>query len=362
MSFGVNFLTGALQRQLDNWSADDERIGKLIEGLNDKLVTAEDNATQKGDKLETVAGILNASYGQNGIYQLNYAVDNNAIDFSKDANFIAEQVSKYPIDSPMLQEYIKTIGNPYEYLGEYSQNLYDKEFEAYSSLISNANLGNRTSELLVPEKDIKSKFTSLQESPTISAQPITSMYPMVDKDDLANNAYRKLAYLVEKGITLQQGTSTEVPEPYRLNDLDIQFITNETGQAESIEDILNEIYIAAATDKARLMYLEGSDRNEITQKLTEILPQLDATESDPITANQVASLNNDPAINSLINGTNTNVMVNENTLSNYQKNLPRVTVNLDTMSDEEASNTLENIQGTTLVEFISKGITYYVEV
>ena len=69
MSFGVNFLTGALQRQLDNWSADDERIGKLIEGLNDKLVTADDNATAKVDKLNTVAGILNASYGQNGIYQ-----------------------------------------------------------------------------------------------------------------------------------------------------------------------------------------------------------------------------------------------------------------------------------------------------
>ncbi len=362
MSFGVSFLTGALQKQLDNWSADDERIGKVIEGLNDKLVTADDNATQKVDKLGNVAGILNAAYGKNGIYQLAYHVDNNSIDFNQDAKDIAKDISQYTVDSPMLQDYIQKVGNPYEYLGEYSQNLYDNSIAVYANLSTNANLGKAQQELLIPEKNVKNQFVSLQDAPTIGAEPITSMYPMNDKKDYQNNAYNKLAYLIEKGVSLQQGTSTDVPEAYRLTDLDVQFITNETGQAESIDDIVNDMFIAAATDKARLMYLNGSDKNTIMEKITEILPQLDTIEPEPVSANQVASLNNDPVVNSLINGINSNVIVNENALSNYQKNLPRTTINFDTMSNEEANDILNSVTDTTILEFVSRGITYYVEI
>ena len=122
------------------------------------------------------------------------------------------------------------------------------------------------------------------------------------------------------------------------------------------------MFIAAATDKARLMYLNGEDKNTIMEKITEILPQLDTIEPEPVSANQVASLNNDPVVNSLINGINSNVIVNENALSNYQKNLPRTTINFDTMSNEEANDILNSVTDTTILEFVSRGITYYVEI
>ena len=52
---------------------------------------------------------------------------------------------------------------------------------------------------------------------------------------------------------------------------------------------------------------------------------------------------------------------NVNALSDYQKNLPKLNLNFDVMSDNEVNEALSGLQDGTLIEFISNGQTYYVE-
>ena len=58
-----------------------------------------------------------------------------------------------------------------------------------------------------------------------------------------------------------------------------------------------------------------------------------------------------------------NVIGNVESLSDYQNNLPKVKLNMDTMSNQEVVDVLTSIEeGTkTMIEFISNGQTYFVE-
>ena len=67
----------------------------------------------------------------------------------------------------------------------------------------------------------------------------------------------------------------------------------------------------------------------------------------------------DDNVNAFLN--QTNVYTNEDALSNYQKNLPRVEIDFDTLSDKEANEILSNITQGTIIEFKTSGQTYFVE-
>lgn len=350
MSFGVSFLTGALQKQLDNWSADDERIGKVIEGLNDKLVTADDNATQKANKLEKVASILNASYGQKGIYQLAYQVDNNAIDFNDDVNDIAKYVSGFTLP----EDYESKIANPYDYLGEQTQAMYDNDMAAYNSLYSNINTGNKTVEMLVPPRDFSKSYSQLQKAPTIGAEPLTSAMPNVTKSDIENNAYGKMAFLVQNQIPIAEGMNPKLGK-FALTELEYNFLRNDVKGADSAQDIYNNILIHAAEEFGGAKFLTDTPSADVVAGIKNILALGDFETG----YSQASTSMPDSNVNAFLN--NTNVYTNDDALSNYQKNLPRVSIDFDNMSDKEANEILSNVTQGTIIEFKTGGQTYFVE-
>tara|TARA_B100000900_G_scaffold384041_1_gene372526 strand:+ start:193 stop:1254 length:1062 start_codon:yes stop_codon:yes gene_type:complete len=352
MSFGVSFLTGALQQQLDNWSADDERIGKLVEGLNDKLVTADDNATEKANKLTKVANILNASYGQNGIYQLAYQVDNNAIDFNDDVNDIADRVSKFEIP----EEYISSIANPYDYLGQQTQAMYENDMSAYNALYSNVNVGNKTVEMLVPPRDFSKSYSGLQEAPTIGAEPLTSAMPDVTKSDIENNAYGKMAFLVQNQIPIADGMNPKLGK-FALTELEYNFLRNDIKGADSAQDIYNSILIHAAEEFGGAKFLTDTPPEEVVAGIKNILALGDFETG--YGQSDMSMAQGDTNVNAFLN--QTNVYSNADALSNYQKNLPRVEIDFDALSDKEANEILSNVTQGTIIEFKTGGQTYFVE-
>lgn len=355
MAFMTSFLTGALQRKLDNWGQEDAQIADRIQKIGEQLVTADDNATEKVNKLGKVAGVLNSKYGQNGIYQLAYQVDNNAIDFNDDVDDIADRVAEFQIP----EDYKASISNPYDYLGEQTQAMYDNDMAAYNALYSNVNVGNKTAEMLVPKKDYKASYAGLEEAPTIGAEPITSAYPGMEKKDYVNTAYNKLAFLVKNNIPISEANNPEVvPEQFRLDEMEMNLIKGDTAQADGPQEILEKILVEAATDKAKVDFLGDTPRDEIIQNITNIL----GIPNEQVTYSQssVSQMQQDPNVTALINQ-GFNVAGNVNALSDYQKNLPKLNLNFDIMSDNEVNEALSGLQDGTLIEFISNGQTYFVE-
>jgi len=358
MSFGVNFITGALQRQLDNWSAEDAAIGAKIEKIGEKLVEVDDNATDKINKLQTVAGLLQSKYGVDGIYQLSYAVDKNAIDFSKDANFIADQFEEFDIPD----SYIENIANPYQYLGQATQNMYEADTNAYNQLYTNLNAGNKTIDMLVPKRDFTKSYDFLNQTPSLDADPPVSQFPGKDKSDFQNTAYQKLAYLTQFNIPLSEAGNVEKLGEYALNAMEMNLIKGDTAQADSAEDILQGILINAATDDASIEFLLNRPREEILERIENLfgITGPDTTATSKITESDIELSQRDSTVGSLIKS-GYNVIANENALSNYQQGLPRVNLNFDTMSNNEVSSILSSVEQGTIIQFISNGQTYFVE-
>ena len=355
MAFTTSFLTGMLQRKLDNWGQEDAAIAERIQKIGEQLVSADDNATEKVQKLNKVAGVLNSKYGKKGIYQLAYQVDNNAIDFNDDIDDIANRVSEFQIP----EEYESSIANPYDYLGKQTQTMYDNDMAAYNSLYSNVNVGNKTAEMLVPKRDYKSSYAGLEEAPTIGAEPITSAYPGMEKKDYVNTAYNKLAYLVKNNVPISEANNPEVvPEPFRLDEMEMNLIKGDTAQADGPEEILQKILIEAATDKAKVDFLGDTPRDEIIQNITNILGI--PNEQEIYNQSYVSQMQQDANVNALMNR-GYNVAVNSSALSDYQKNLPKVSMDFDTLTNEEVAEMLSGVEEGTIIEFKSNGQTYYVE-
>ena len=354
MGFLTSFMTGGIQRQLDRWGEEDAAIADRIKKLGEKLVTADDNATQKVDKLGKVAGILNSKYGKNGIYQLSYQVDNNAIDFNDDVDDIAERVSKFQVP----EDYIKNIANPYDYLGEQSQSMYNKDMEAYNAFASNLSMGDKTSNLLIPKRDFKQPITALGEAPTIGAEPITSAMPDVDKSDIESNAYGKLAYLVNNNIPLSEAGNKEALGNFALDPLEMNLIKGDVAETESAEEILQKIMFGAAEDQASIEVLRGNPREEILEKISNTLGII----PEPVTfsATDTSQITQDPNVSALMQD-GYNVIANTNALSDSQKNLPRLNLDFDRMDENEIMYLLGSLKEGTLIEFISNGQTYFVE-
>ena len=352
MSFLTSFLTGGIQRQLDRWGEQDAAIAERISKLGDAIVTADDNASQKVDKLSKVAGVLNSKYGKNGIYQLAYQVDNNAIDFNDDVDDIAERVSKFEIP----EDYIKSIANPYDYLGEQTQSMYSKDMQAYNTLASNLSMGDKTSQLLIPKRDYTTSYAGLQEAPTIGAKPITSAMPGISKSDIENNAYSKLAFLVQNRIPLADAMNPKY-EKFALDELEMNFIKNEIKDADSAQDILNNILIHASEEYAGAKFLTEEKPEDILKGINEILALGDFDKA--YTTQDNLAMEQDIEFQNFIN--QGNVYSNFDALSNYQKNLPRVFVDMDTLSNEEANKILDNIEEGTIIEFKKNGQNFFVE-
>jgi len=354
MSFLTSFLTGGIQRQLDRWGEQDAAIAEKISKLGDAIVTADDNASQKVDKLSKVAGVLNSKYGKNGIYQLAYQVDNNAIDFNDDVDDIAERVSKFEIP----EDYIKSIANPYDYLGEQTQSMYSKDMQAYNTLASNLSMGDKTSQLLIPKRDYTTSYAGLQEAPTIGAEPITSAMPDISKSDIESNAYGKLAYLVQNDIPLSEAGNKEALGKFALDPLEMDLIKGDVSQTESAEEILQKIMFSAAEDQASIEVLRGTPRNQILEKISNTLGIV----SEPVTfsSTDTSKITQDPNVSALMQD-GYNVIANTNALSDSQKNLPRLNLDFDRMNENEIMDLLSSLQEGTLIEFISNGQTYFVE-
>ena len=350
MAFATSFLTGMLQRKLDNWGQEDAQIADRIQKIGEKLVTADDNATEKVSKLRKVAGIGNSKYGENFIYQLNYQVDNNAIDFNDDVDDIADRISKFDIP----EDYKSTIANPYDYLGEQTQAMYDKDMAAYNALYSSLNTGNKTVEMLVPPRDFSKSYSGLQEAPTIGAEPITSKMPGVTKSDIENNAYGKMAYLVQNQIPLSEGMNPQLGE-LALTELEYNFLRNDIKGADSALDIYNSIVVHAAKEYAGAKFLTDTPPEDVMKGIDNILKLGDFETG----YSQPSASMPDDNVNAFLN--QTNVYTNEDALSNYQKNLPRVEIDFDTLSDKEANEILSNITQGTIIEFKTSGQTYFVE-
>lgn len=359
MAFGTSFLTGMLQRQLDNWGQEDAAIATKIKTLGDKLVTADDNATQKVNKLQKVAGIMNSKYGKNGIYQLAYQVDNNSIDFNDDVDDIAKRVSEFQIP----EDYIKSIANPYDYLGEASQSIYENDMSAINNLYTSLNTGNKTAELLIPSRDYTKSFNTLSDAPTIGAEPITSPLPGLDKSDYVSNAYNKLAYLVQNQIPIEDAMNSQLGE-FALNEMEYNLIKGDNAQADSAEDILNNILQFAAKDYASVQFLEGEPRENIITGINQILGTTNSSRDNTNIYSNIdtSQMGQDTNVQSIVD-LGYNVIGNVESLSDYQNNLPKVKLNMDTMSNQEVVDVLTSIEeGTkTMIEFISNGQTYFVE-
>ena len=352
MAFLTSFMTGGLQRQLDRWGEEDASIAAKIEKIGEALVKADDNANQKVEKLQNVAGILNSKYGKNGIYQLAFNVDNNSIDFNQDVNDIAKLVSGYELPENYLQE----IADPYSYLGQATQSMYEKDTSAYNNLYSALNTGNKTVDLLVPKRNYGDYFTGLSEAPTIGAEPITSAYPGVTKSDLQNNAYGKLAFLVQNKIPLADAMNPKYGK-FALDELEMGFIKNEVKDAESAQDIYNNILIHAAEEFAGTKFLTDTKPEDIVAGINQILDLGNFNKAYTPTDTSISQ--GDVNVNSFLN--QSNVYSSSDSLSNYQKNLPRVSVDFDALSDAEANEILSNITEGTIIEFKTGGQTYFVE-
>ena len=352
MAFTTSFLTGMLQRKLDNWGQEDAQIADRIQKIGEQLVTADDNATEKVSKLSKVAGIGNSKYGENFIYQLAYQVDNNAIDFNDDVDDIADRISKFDIP----EDYKSSIANPYDYLGEQTQAMYDKDMSAYNALYSSVNTGNKTVEMLVPPRDFSKSYSGLQEAPTIGAEPITSKMPDITKADIENNAYGKMAYLVQNQIPLSEGMNPQLGK-LALTELEYNFLKNDIKGADSAQDIYNSILVHAAEEFAGAKFLTDTPPEQVVEGIKNILALGDFEAGYGPADMSMAQ--GDTNVNSFLN--QTNVYSNVDALSNYQKNLPRVEIDFDTLSDKEANEILSNVTQGTIIEFKTGGQTYFVE-
>lgn len=351
MAFATSFLTGMLQRKLDNWGQEDAQIADRIQKIGEQLVTADDNATEKVSKLGKVAGVLNSKYGQNGIYQLAYQVDNNAIDFNDDVDDIADRVAQFQIP----EDYKSSISNPYDYLGEQTQAMYDNDMAAYNSLYSNVNVGNKTAEMLVPKRDYKASYAGLEEAPTIGAEPITSAYPGKTEADFKNNAYSKMAFLAKNNIPISQAMNPELGD-FALNKFEFDFLDKEL-KGNTSQEILNDILIHASEEYAGAKVLTKTEPAEILKGIEKILAL--GNFDDTYTSSEISTIQGDVDFNKFIQ--QDNVYTNVDALSNYQKNLPRVFVDMDALSNEEANEILNNIEEGTIIEFKKNGQNYFVE-
>lgn len=352
MAFATSFLTGMLQRKLDNWGQEDAQIADRIQKIGEQLVTADDNATEKVNKLGKIAGIGNSKYGENFIYQLAYQVDNNAIDFNDDVDDIADRISKFDIP----EDYKSSIANPYDYLGEQTQAMYDNDMAAYNALYSSINTGNKTVEMLVPPRDFSKSYSGLQEAPTIGAEPITSKMPDITKADIENNAYGKMAYLVQNQIPLSEGMNPQLGK-LALTELEYNFLKNDIKGADSAQDIYNSILVHAAEEFAGAKFLTDTPPEQVVEGIKNILALGDfETGYGP---SDMSMAQGDTNVNAFLN--QTNVYSNVDALSNYQKNLPRVEIDFDTLSDKEANEILSNVTQGTIIEFKTGGQTYFVE-
>jgi len=356
MAFLTSLLTGGLQRQLERWGEEDAAIGERISKLGEALVTADDNANQKNKKLENVAGILNSKYGKKGIYQLAFNVENNAIDFNDDANDIAELVSQYQLP----EDYLKQIADPYSYLGEASQEMYDKDTQAYKSLLTSLNVPNKTGELFlnIPKRSYGEYYSDLETKPTLGVDPYTSPYPGMDKSDIEKSAYGKVAFLVQNGIPLSEANNKEYLGDNALNDLQMNMIKKEVSEANSAEDILDRIMEKAAEDEASILALMNTPRPIIIERIKKTMGL--ENEQAVFSESEIQQMSKNPAISSLTDA-GYGVMTNTSALSDYQKNLPRISLDFDNMDDNQINQILSQMQEGTLIEFIQNGQTYFIE-
>lgn len=356
MAFLTSFLTGGLQRQLDRWGEQDAAIAEKIGKLGEALVKADDNANEKVKKLENIAGILNSKYGKKGIYQLAFNVEGNAIDFNDDVDDIAKKISEYELP----EDYLKKIADPYSYLGEASQAMYDKDTQAYKSLLTSLNVPNKTGELFlnVPDRSYGEYYSDLATKPTLGVEPYTSPYPGLDKSDIEKSAYGKLAFLVNADIPLSEANNKEMLGDNALNDLQMNMIKKEIAEANSAEDILDRIMEKAAEDEASILALMNTPRPIIIERIKKTM----GLENEPVvfSDSEIQQMSKNPAIKDLTDA-GYGVMTNTSALSDYQKNLPRISLDFDNMDNNQINEILSQIQEGTLIEFIQNGQTYFIE-
>lgn len=356
MAFLTSFMTGGLQRQLDRWGEQDAAIGERIGKIGEALVKADDNANEKSKKLETIAGILNSKYGKKGIYQLAFNVEGNAIDFNDDVDEIAKRVSEFELP----EDYLKQIADPYSYLGEASQSMYDKDTQAYKTLLTSLNVPNKTGELFlsIPKRSYGDYYTELSGKPTLGAEPYTSPYPGMDKADIEKSAYGKLAFLVNNDIPLSEANNKEMLGEFALNDLQMNMIKKDVSEANTAEDILDRIMEKAAEDEASILALMNTPRDIIIKRISKTI----GLENEPVvfSDSEIQQISKNPAIKDLTDS-GYGVMTNTSALSDYQKNLPRVSLDFDNMDNNQISEILSQMQEGTLIEFIQNGQTYFIE-
>jgi hypothetical protein len=255
MAFATSFLTGALTRKLENWGQEDEAIAERIKGIGEQLVTAEDNASQKVDKLDKVARIMYKKNGDKGIQQVAYNVDGNFIDLSKDVDEIVESLR---FDEPD-PEWLKTIGNPTEYLGQLTQDMYEKDTSMYNNLYNSLNTGDKTAKMLVPERNYTNLFSDIGTVPSMGKEPIATS--ALGEDISKIEEITQDTGIAKVSMALANNTALTIPEILAsdlLNPLE-QELFKDKIKYQSAEDLAMEVAMNMAADTAIAEMLKTKD-------------------------------------------------------------------------------------------------------
>lgn len=263
MAFATSFLTGMLQRKLDNWGQEDAQIADRIQKIGEQLVTAEDNAAQKVAKLDKVARIMYKKNGDKGIQQVAYNVDGNFIDLSKDVDEIVESLR---FDEPDPQ-WLRNVGNPTEYLGQLTQDMYEKDIAMYTNLYDSLNTGNKTVQALVPQRDYTNLFSDIGTVPSMGKEPITTS--ALGEDITKVEQISQDAGMAKVSMALANNSSLTIPEILAsdlLNPLQKELFKDKI-KYQSAEDLAMEVAMNMAADTAIAEMLKTKDPNVIYKNI-----------------------------------------------------------------------------------------------